>query len=63
MNTCATCHNSYQAPSLAIVCSVHGCTCTETTAKDCTDYVRATGSDDESPAHKVWYCDKPGRGD
>lgn len=55
MKSCATCINSYQGPNLAILCTLFGCTCTEKTAEDCLDYVRATGSDDESPAHRVWY--------
>lgn len=48
MNTCATCIHSCQGPNLAILCTLFGCTCTEKTAEDCTDYQREPGSDDES---------------
>lgn len=65
MNTCATCIHSYQDPILALMCSFYNCVCTEQTGTYCPDYSRATGSDDESPAHRVWYekCDSQGRGD
>lgn len=62
MKSCATCTNSYQGPNLMLLCTLFGCVCTATTANDCTDYQREPGSDDESPAHRVWFCDKPGRG-
>jgi hypothetical protein len=63
---CPDCIHSYDGADHVLRCRVHsnGLACSPAAAEGCKKFEREPGADGvESPAHRVWYCDKPGRGD
>jgi len=63
---CPDCRHSYDGSDGVLRCRIHsnGLKCSPAAADGCKTFEREAGTDGiESPAHRVWFCDRQGRGD
>lgn len=63
---CGDCIHAMDGADNVLRCRIHSnaLKCSPAAYQDCKRFEREPGADSvESPAHRVWFCDCPGRGD